>query len=128
VFPENQPGGLILMVCQRGRIPLITGKISEFQRRSWMEGRCFGSSSEVYLCSSLREMHPVSCMKILVVDDHVLIREAMRGVLRELKGEAAVILEAADSRQAMRQIEQNPDVELVLLDLATGSGRAGNAV
>ena len=56
-------------------------------------------------------------MKILVVDDHVLIREAMRGVLRELKGEAAVILEASDSRQAMRQIEQNPDVELVLLDL-----------
>jgi DNA-binding NarL/FixJ family response regulator len=50
-------------------------------------------------------------MKILVVDDHVLIREAMRGVLRELKGEAAVIFEAADSRQAMRQIEQNPDVE-----------------
>ena len=56
-------------------------------------------------------------MKILVVDDHVLIREAMRGVLRELKGEAAVILEAPDSRQAMHQIEQNPDVELVLLDL-----------
>ena len=56
-------------------------------------------------------------MKILVVDDHVLIREAMRGVLRELKGEAAVILEASDLRQAMRQIEQNPDVELVLLDL-----------
>jgi DNA-binding NarL/FixJ family response regulator/class 3 adenylate cyclase len=57
------------------------------------------------------------CMKILVIDDHVLIREAMRGVLRELKGEAAVILEASDSGQAMRQIEQNPDVELVLLDL-----------
>src|SRR5262249_36374840 len=56
-------------------------------------------------------------MKILVIDDHVLIREAMRGVLRELKGEAAVILEASDSRQAMRQIEQNRDVELVLLDL-----------
>src|ERR1700751_6174369 len=56
-------------------------------------------------------------MKILVVDDHVLIREAIRGVLRELKGEAAVILEASDSGQAMRQIEQNPDVELVLLDL-----------
>jgi DNA-binding NarL/FixJ family response regulator len=56
-------------------------------------------------------------MKILVIDDHVLIREAMRGVLRELKGDAAVILEAADWRQAMRQIEQNPDVELVLLDL-----------
>ena len=56
-------------------------------------------------------------MKTLVVDDHVLIREAIRGVLRELKGEAAVILEASDSWQAMCQIEQNPDVELVLLDL-----------
>jgi DNA-binding NarL/FixJ family response regulator len=56
-------------------------------------------------------------MKILVVDDHVLIREALRGILRELKGEAAVVLEAPDSRQAIAQLEQDPDVELVLLDL-----------
>ena len=56
-------------------------------------------------------------MKILVVEDHVLMREALRGVLKELKGDAAVIMEAPDSRQAMQQIEQNPDVELVLLDL-----------
>ena len=56
-------------------------------------------------------------MKILVVDDHVLIREALRGVFRELKGEATVVIEARDSRQAMRQIEKNPDVELILLDL-----------
>src|SRR5438105_549887 len=33
-------------------------------------------------------------MKILVIDDHVLIREAMRGVLRELKGEAAAAARA----------------------------------
>ena len=56
-------------------------------------------------------------MKILVVDDHVLIREALRGVLRELKGEAVVILEASVSSEALRQLEQHPDVELVLLDL-----------
>jgi DNA-binding NarL/FixJ family response regulator len=56
-------------------------------------------------------------MKILVVDDHVLIREALRGVLRELKGDATVIIEAPDSRQAMRQIKENSDVELILLDL-----------
>ena len=58
-----------------------------------------------------------SYMKILIIDDHVLIREALSGVLRELKGEAAVVIDASDSCQAMRQIEQNPDVELVLLDL-----------
>jgi DNA-binding NarL/FixJ family response regulator len=56
-------------------------------------------------------------MKILVVDDHALIREALCGVLRDLKGEAAVVIEAPNSRQAMRQLEQNPDVELILLDL-----------
>jgi DNA-binding NarL/FixJ family response regulator len=56
-------------------------------------------------------------MKILVVDDHVLIREALRGVLRELKGEGVVVIEASDARQAMLQLEKNPDVELVLLDL-----------
>jgi DNA-binding NarL/FixJ family response regulator len=56
-------------------------------------------------------------MKILIVDDHVLIREALRGVLRELKGEAVAIIEAQDSHQAMQQLKQNPDVELILLDL-----------
>jgi DNA-binding NarL/FixJ family response regulator len=56
-------------------------------------------------------------MKCLVIDDHVLIRDALRGVLVELKGAAAVILEAQDSHQAMRLLEQNPDVELILLDL-----------
>ena len=55
-------------------------------------------------------------MKFLVVDDHELIREAMRGALAELDGEAA-ILEAADSREAMRLIEEHSDLDLILLDL-----------
>jgi DNA-binding NarL/FixJ family response regulator len=56
-------------------------------------------------------------MKILVVDDHVLIRDALRGVLKELKGEADV-LEASDCRQAMALISENADdLGLILLDL-----------
>ena len=55
-------------------------------------------------------------MKILVVDDHVLIRDALRGVLRELKGDA-VVLEAPDARRAMQEIAKNTDLELILLDL-----------
>src|SRR5690348_2498776 len=103
-FPENQPGGLARVAGQEARIPLRTGRISELRRRSLLEGAYFCSSSEV----CLRKLHArgAPCMKILVIDDHVLIREAMRGVLRELKGEAAVILEASDSRQAMRLIQQ----------------------
>jgi DNA-binding NarL/FixJ family response regulator len=55
-------------------------------------------------------------MKILIIDDHVLIREALRGVLRELKS-AAVFVEASDARRAASVMEANPDIELVLLDL-----------
>jgi DNA-binding NarL/FixJ family response regulator len=55
-------------------------------------------------------------MKILLVDDHVLIREALRGVLKELKPDATV-LEAAECRQAMRLIAEHSDVDLILLDL-----------
>jgi len=55
-------------------------------------------------------------MKILVVDDHALIRDALRGVLKELKDDAAVV-DAADSRHALRLADENPDLGLVLLDL-----------
>lgn len=55
-------------------------------------------------------------MKVLLVDDHVLIREALRGVIKQLE-EDATILEAADCRQATRLIQQNPDLQLVMLDL-----------
>ena len=55
-------------------------------------------------------------MKILLVDDHALIRDALRSVLRELVDEA-IVFEASDCRQAMRLIEQHPDLHLILLDL-----------
>src|SRR6516165_2502209 len=55
-------------------------------------------------------------MKILLVDDHALIRDALRGVVKELAPDAEV-LEAADSRQAMHLVKANPDLHLVLLDL-----------
>jgi DNA-binding NarL/FixJ family response regulator len=55
-------------------------------------------------------------MKILVVDHHALIREALRDVLKELR-EDIIVLESADSRRAMRFIEEHPDLGLILLDL-----------
>src|SRR5260370_34194018 len=55
-------------------------------------------------------------MKILVIDDHVFIRESLQGVLRERQRDAA-ILGASDCRQAMQLIDEHTDLELVLLDL-----------
>jgi DNA-binding NarL/FixJ family response regulator len=55
-------------------------------------------------------------MRILVIDDHALIREALRTVLKELDGNVS-IREAASCREAMRHLEQDSDLDLILLDL-----------
>ncbi|MCC6947401.1 MAG: response regulator [Bradyrhizobiaceae bacterium] len=55
--------------------------------------------------------------KILIVDDHVLVREALHGVLRELTGPETTIVAAGNSRQAKQQLEQSADLQLVILDL-----------
>jgi DNA-binding NarL/FixJ family response regulator len=60
-------------------------------------------------------------MKILLVDDHALIRDALRSVVRELDAHA-IVLEASDCRQAMRLIEQHSDLHLILLDLGLPDG------
>jgi DNA-binding NarL/FixJ family response regulator len=54
--------------------------------------------------------------KVLVIDDHALIRDALRGVLKELDGRTTV-LEASDGRQALRLIGEHPDLDVILLDL-----------
>ncbi|CAN7431487.1 response regulator transcription factor [Bradyrhizobium sp. LjRoot220] len=55
-------------------------------------------------------------MKVLIVDDHALIREALHAVLKQLKGEA-VIFEASNGRQAVHIVEDHPDISLILLDI-----------
>jgi DNA-binding NarL/FixJ family response regulator len=55
-------------------------------------------------------------MHFLVIDDHVLIRESLRGILAELRPDASVV-EAADAREAMRLVTADPDLGLILLDL-----------
>lgn len=56
-------------------------------------------------------------MKILLVDDHPLIREAMKHVLAEL-AENVEVLGAGDTLGAMSALRQHPDTDLVLLDLS----------
>jgi DNA-binding NarL/FixJ family response regulator len=60
-------------------------------------------------------------MKILVVDDHALIRDALRDILKVLKKDA-VVLETADCGQTMRLVEEHGDIELILLDLTLPDG------
>jgi DNA-binding NarL/FixJ family response regulator len=55
-------------------------------------------------------------MNILVVDDHILIREALRGVLKDLRPDA-VVLEGSDGSQATQFMAEHADIGLILLDL-----------
>ena len=54
--------------------------------------------------------------KILVVDQHFLIREALRSVLKQLKDDAT-ILEAVAASQAMQIVAEHTDIGFVLLEL-----------
>jgi len=55
-------------------------------------------------------------MKILVADDHALIREALRLLLQELDSDTTVI-EAVDGESARRLVAAHPELDLALLDL-----------
>lgn len=54
-------------------------------------------------------------MKILVVDDHALVREGLRQVLKGLD-EQVEVLEAAHCARAFELAAQHADLDLVLLD------------
>lgn len=62
-------------------------------------------------------------MKILVIDDHPLIREAVRNILGRL-GENIAVLEAADCGGALHLAEEHSDLDLILLDLGL-PGKSG---
>lgn len=55
-------------------------------------------------------------MKILVVDDHPLIRRALHGVLTQLD-RVVTVVDAQDWESALALIAEHPDLDLVLLDL-----------
>jgi len=55
-------------------------------------------------------------LKVLIADDHPLMREASARVLREIDSEV-LVLEAADSDGVRQLTAEHPDLDLVLLDL-----------
>lgn len=63
------------------------------------------------------------CLKILIADDHELVREGLKLTLQELPAVQSV-MEAADADEVRRVLARHPDVDLVILDLhMPGSSR-----
>jgi DNA-binding NarL/FixJ family response regulator len=58
----------------------------------------------------------MAVLRVLLVDDHALVRAGMRSLLREIEG-VEVVAEASDGAEALRlAARENPDV--ILLDIA----------
>jgi two-component system nitrate/nitrite response regulator NarL len=56
-------------------------------------------------------------LKVLVIDDHPLVQEGVSAALARLAGDVSVMA-ARDAEQGLTAAAQNPDLDLVLLDLA----------
>lgn len=55
-------------------------------------------------------------LKILVADDHVLIREGIRNTLQEISADVA-ITEAGNGKEVLEALQSSPAFDIVLLDL-----------
>lgn len=55
-------------------------------------------------------------MNILLVDDHALIRDALRSILAEVAA-ASIVTEADSGRKAMEFVESCPGEQLIILDI-----------
>jgi DNA-binding NarL/FixJ family response regulator len=55
-------------------------------------------------------------MKLLIVDDHPVLRDGLAALLRNL-GTETVVLQAGDAEGALRLVDENTDLDVVILDL-----------
>jgi DNA-binding NarL/FixJ family response regulator len=60
-------------------------------------------------------------MKVLLIDDHALIREALRSVFADVRPQAEV-LDAVGRAHALEMAQSHSDLDLVVLDLALPDG------
>ena len=79
--------------------------------------------TKVHLARSVPVHHTASRisqtmpLKVLVIDDHPLVQEGVAAALESL-GHDVNVISAADSAQGLTAAAANPDIDLVLLDLA----------
>jgi DNA-binding NarL/FixJ family response regulator len=55
-------------------------------------------------------------MKLLIVDDHPVVREGLAALLRQL-GPETIVLQSGDTAHALAQVPEHADLDIVVLDL-----------
>src|ERR1700728_5329541 len=59
----------------------------------------------------------VGRMKLLVVDDHPIVRDALAALLGQLERDA-LVLQAGDAEKALALVAAHADLDVVILDIA----------
>ncbi|EUJ16872.1 two-component system response regulator, LuxR family protein [Listeria aquatica FSL S10-1188] len=62
-------------------------------------------------------------IRIMVVDDHVVVRRGLSYIINE-QSDMQVVSDAADGLEAMMKLEQN-EVDVILMDLSMPPGENG---
>ena len=58
----------------------------------------------------------IAGMKLLIVDDHAILREGLAALLQQFE-QTADVLQASDTAEGLRLAEANPDLAAIFLDL-----------
>lgn len=66
----------------------------------------------------------MSAVKIMIVDDHQMIRDGIKSFL-SIDPNLIVAEEAASSEEALSKLEQNADINVVVMDINLGKGEDG---
>jgi len=66
-------------------------------------------------------------MKVLVVDDHSIVRQGLAALLRQ-EGPETDVVHAGDQREGLAMVEAHPDLDAVLLDLNLPGGNGMSAI
>lgn len=69
----------------------------------------------------------MSPIKILIVDDHKMIRDGIRASLLGATG-IEVVEEAASAQEALEKVAQQPDLDVIVMDISLGEGEDGISV
>ena len=120
ILPDAPAGQIVDFVMGYG-IPciILTGVLNdetreEIQNKKVVDYVYKESMADVkYILSIIRRIHLNTSIKTLVVDDSALFREYISDLLSTQRLQ---VLLASDGREALAQLEKNPDIKVILTD------------
>jgi len=117
----DAPDGEIVEYVIKNSIPSIvfSGQFNEELRDHIMQQNIIdyvvkdSPASIEYVISTVKRLHNNQFVKVLLVDDSKTARYQMQGLLHRYKFQ---VLEAKDGLEALKILDENPDIQLVITD------------